>query len=167
MLRVLLTNDDGVLAPGLRALAQQLGRWCMVTVMAPSKPRSATSHSITLHKPLRITAVEEDCPEYAGDNVSAFACSGTPSDSVTLAILHQLAATPPDLVISGINDGMNVAQDLTYSGTVGGALEGAVLGVQHCGKPGGSRQPAVCRGRRTADALVLPGRRLASGACAL
>ena len=129
MFRVLLTNDDGILAPGLRALAKQLGGWCDVTVVAPSRPRSATSHSITLHKPLRLTRADDNCEEYAAESIAAYACSGTPSDCVMLGVLHLMNDTPPDLVISGINDGMNVAEDLTYSGTVGGALEGAIMGI--------------------------------------
>jgi 5'-nucleotidase len=127
--RVRLTNDDGIIAPGIRTLARQLARWCSVTVVAPNRPRSATSHSITLHKPLRLASATRDCEEYDHENIAAYSCSGTPSDCVMLGILHLHASNPLDLVISGINDGMNVAEDLTYSGTVGGALEGAILGV--------------------------------------
>lgn len=130
MLRVLLTNDDGIRAGGLAALARRLARHCEVLVVAPEQPSSATSHCITLHKPLRLTAVEDfgGC-EPATPRLVAYACSGTPSDCTMLGLLYLTNDKPVDLVISGINDGENVAQDLSYSGTVGAALEGAINGV--------------------------------------
>lgn len=130
-MRILLTNDDGIHADGIRCLAARLAQHAQVLVVAPDSPNSATSHCITLHKPLRLERVTRfgvDCG--ATGNIEAYACSGTPSDCVMLGALHVWRETPPDIVISGINDGVNVAQDLTYSGTVGGALEGAV-----CGRP--------------------------------
>lgn len=155
MPRVLLTNDDGIQAPGLRALAAQMAQWCEVTVVAPSKPRSATSHSITLHKPLRLSPAEAGCAEYKLDNVSAFDCSGTPSDCVMLGVLHLMKDAPPCIVISGINDGMNVAEDLTYSGTVGGALEGAVMGVPSIAASlAGHRRMNFAEAAEVLDALV-------------
>lgn len=130
MLRVLLTNDDGIQADGLGALALQLAQSCEVLVVAPDQPSSATSHCITLHKPLRLTRVERfhGCAG-SGPRLTAYACSGTPSDCTMLGLLHLTREHPVNLVISGINAGENVAQDLSYSGTVGAALEGAINGV--------------------------------------
>jgi len=131
MLRVLLTNDDGIQAEGLRALARRLAPRCEVLVVAPHEPSSATSHSITVHKPLRLKPWPQYTSECSSEGapLEAYACTGTPSDSVMLALLHLYQERLPHLVISGINDGPNVAQDLSYSGTVGSALEGAVIGV--------------------------------------
>jgi 5'-nucleotidase len=130
-LRVLLSNDDGIHAAGVRALAAALAPHTDVVVCCPANAASASSHSVTLHKPLRLHrhpdfAAEIGTPEHA---VEAWSCSGKPGDSVTLGLLHLAQDNPVDLVIAGINDGRNVAEDLTYSGTVGAALEGAVLGV--------------------------------------
>jgi 5'-nucleotidase len=130
-MRVLLTNDDGILAPGLRTLAAQLACHCDVLVVAPENASSASSHTITLHKPLRLTELPAFSREIGAVpcEVRAFTCSGRPSDCATLGVLHLAKDDPVDLLISGINDGCNVAEDLTYSGTVGAALEGAILGV--------------------------------------
>jgi 5'-nucleotidase len=130
-LRILISNDDGIHAEGMRTLAAQLAPHCDVLVVCPESASSASSHSVTLHKPLRLHPVtkfnaEIGCPEHT---VEAYACSGKPGDCVTLGLLHLAKDNPVDLVLSGINDGRNVAEDLTYSGTVGAALEGAVLGV--------------------------------------
>jgi 5'-nucleotidase len=128
--RVLLTNDDGITAPGLTELARRLAQRCEVLVVAPAKPSSAISHSITLHKPLRLTpaaALECQCANLAGLN--AWACTGTPADCIMLGLHHLWRDAWPQLVISGVNDGPNVAQDTAYSGTVGGAMEGAITGV--------------------------------------
>lgn len=129
MLHVLLTNDDGIGGAGLRQMALNLARHARVTVVAPDRPNSAISHAITLHKPLRMDRVDGFRCEGDPPRIEAYECSGTPSDCVTMGVLYLLTDAPPDLVISGINDGINVAQDLSYSGTVGGALEGAVIGV--------------------------------------
>lgn len=130
MLRVLLTNDDGIQSEGIRQLALQLSQRCDVTVIAPDSPASATSHSITLHKPLRLKPVKNMGYDPApGSTLRTYHCNGTPADCVMLGVMHLCKDAPPHLVISGINNGINVAQDLTYSGTVGGALEGAILGV--------------------------------------
>lgn len=130
MLRVLLTNDDGIAGEGLRMLALLLARHAQVLVVAPDRPNSATSHSITLHKPLRLAPTDGFRAEPSVEaRLRAYECSGTPSDCVMLGALHLSHADPPHLVISGINHGVNVAQDLTYSGTVGAALEGAVIGI--------------------------------------
>jgi 5'-nucleotidase len=118
---ILLSNDDGVDAYGLKLLARVLGERddTRVTVVAPADQQSATSHSLTLRDPLRVI-------DY-GDN--RYAVTGTPTDSVLVACEHILKDDPPDAVISGVNHGSNMAQDVTYSGTVAAALEGAIYGV--------------------------------------
>lgn len=122
-MRVLLTNDDGITSPGLLALARAVSSVAETYVVAPEQERSAASHSITLHKPLRATRVE------LGDTgVSAWATNGTPADCVVLAVLD-LLDKPPDVVISGINQGANLGMDLLYSGTVSGAVEAALFGI--------------------------------------
>ena len=119
---ILLTNDDGVHAPGILALREAVEPLGDVVVCAPDRPRSASGHAITLHKPLRVSEVR------TADGRAALACSGTPSDCVMLAFL-KLLHRPPDLVLSGINDGPNMGWDLTYSGTASAAMEGAILGA--------------------------------------
>lgn len=121
-MRILLTNDDGIYAPGLHAAWRALqAAGHEVFVCVPDRPRSACSHSITMHKPLRSHAVE------TADGV-AYTSNGTPADCVPLALL-QLMEAPPELVISGINLGPNLGDDVHYSGTVAGAMEGMLNGV--------------------------------------
>ena len=115
---ILITNDDGVMSPHLRELADALEPLAEVLVVAPERQRSAASHAITLHKPLRL---HEVAPR-------RFALSGTPVDCVYVGVL-KLAARAPALVISGINDGYNLGSDVFYSGTVAGAIEGALRGT--------------------------------------
>lgn len=122
-MRILITNDDGVMAEGLLSLKQALEQVAEVTVVAPDRPRSACGHSITLHKPLRLA--EATLP----DGTPAWTGSGTPSDCVTLGLLDVLKDNPPDLLFSGINHGPNLGWDLLYSGTVSAAMEGAIAGV--------------------------------------
>jgi 5'-nucleotidase len=122
--RVLITNDDGVHAEGLLALKRALDPLAEVAVVAPDRPRSACGHSITLHKPLRLSQTT------LADGSTAHTTSGTPSDCVTLALLEVMRDRKPDLVVSGINDGPNLGWDLTYSGTVSAAMEGAINGLQ-------------------------------------
>jgi 5'-nucleotidase len=126
MLKILITNDDGVAAPGIVALACRLAQHAHVVVVAPEKPSSARSHCITLHKPLRLNELAPYPVADARRRLDVFACSGTPVDCVVLGLDHVCAEHKPDLVLSGINDGYNVAEDLIYSGTVGGAVEGAI-----------------------------------------
>jgi len=122
-LKILLTNDDGVHAPGLLALEKSLsGRHTVVTV-APDRERSAVSHAITLHVPLRVTRVREH-----GSGMS-YSVTGTPADCVKLA-LGELLEFRPDVVVSGINPGPNVGINLNYSGTVSAAREAALLGCR-------------------------------------
>ncbi len=116
--RILLSNDDGVSAPGLRALAEAVEPLGEVWVVAPDKEQSATSHSLSLHHPLR---VREVAPRW-------FSVDGTPADSVYVAINHLMKDARPTLVLSGINHGPNLADDVIYSGTVAAAMEGSILG---------------------------------------
>ncbi len=121
-LRILVTNDDGVTAPGLLALKRSLEALGDVFVVAPERPRSAVGHAVTLHKPLRLTEVMLE------DGSHAWCCSGTPTDCVSIAydvVMEQRV----DLAFAGINDGANLGWDITYSGTVMGALEAAMLGI--------------------------------------
>ncbi|MBW3623644.1 MAG: 5'/3'-nucleotidase SurE [Armatimonadetes bacterium] len=119
---ILLTNDDGVHAEGILALREAVEHLGKVVVCAPDRPRSATGHAITLHKPLRVAEVR------MANGMTAYATSGTPSDCVMMAFVHLLGRTP-DLVLSGINDGPNMGWDLTYSGTASAAMEGAIYGA--------------------------------------
>ena len=122
-MRILVSNDDGIQAPGIQALATFLALEHEVTVVAPDRERSATGHSLTLHRPLRAEPVSGPAGVQA-----AWAVSGTPSDCVKLA-LGALLSAPPDLVCSGINRGPNLGTDVLYSGTVSAALEGVINGV--------------------------------------
>jgi len=118
-LRILLTNDDGVHSAGLRALAEVASRHGEPIICAPDRERSACGHGMTLREPLRMRQVE------TASGVPAFEVNGLPVDCVNLA-LHELLPNGCDLVIAGINNGPNLGWDSTYSGTVGGALEGSV-----------------------------------------
>jgi 5'-nucleotidase len=118
MPRILVTNDDGVHSDGIKALADALRACGDVTVVAPIQEASAIGHALTLRRPLRIDAIGPDI----------FAVDGTPTDCVNLAITHVLRGKP-DLIVSGINKGWNLGDDVTYSGTVSGALEGALLEI--------------------------------------
>ncbi|MHB1319884.1 MAG: 5'/3'-nucleotidase SurE [Anaerolineae bacterium] len=122
MPNILITNDDGYEAPALAALARSLAAIGKVTVFAPDHNWSAAGHTKTMHKPLRIT--EGALP----DGTPLLTTTGTPSDCVGLALLGVLSEQP-DLVISGINQGTNIGHDITYSGTVAAAMEGAVFGI--------------------------------------
>jgi 5'-nucleotidase len=114
-----MTNDDGIFSEGIRLLARSLGRFGEVVVVAPDREQSATGHSLTLTRPLRMQRLEEGW----------YAVDGTPTDCVNLAVLSLLKETPPDLVVSGINFGLNVGDDVTYSGTVSATFEASLLGI--------------------------------------
>jgi 5'-nucleotidase len=114
---VLVTNDDGYFSPGILALADALRSIGRVVVVAPETEASAVGHALTLRRPLRLDRVSED----------VYSVDGTPTDCVNIAI-HEVLDGPPDLVVSGINKGLNIGDDVTYSGTVAGALEAALLG---------------------------------------
>jgi len=118
MRRILVTNDDGYRSDGLEALAEALQPLGEVTIVAPVTEASAIGHALTLRHPLRL--------ERIADRV--FAVDGTPTDCVNIAVT-QVFKGLPDLVVSGINKGWNLGDDVTYSGTVAGALEGALLGT--------------------------------------
>jgi 5'-nucleotidase len=124
MPQILVTNDDGILAPGLAFLAEALRALGTVTVLAPEKNWSASGHVKTMHKPLRVREA------MTADGRAALACSGAPSDCVALALMG-LTGVDFDLVVSGINPFANLGQDVTYSGTVTAAMEAALMG-----KPG-------------------------------
>ncbi|MBV9045679.1 MAG: 5'/3'-nucleotidase SurE [Alphaproteobacteria bacterium] len=119
-MRILVTNDDGIHAPGLGS-AEKIARSLTddVWVVAPEIEQSGASHSLTLALPLRLRQVEKQ----------RFAVSGTPTDCVMMACTHVLKDRKPDLVLSGVNAGSNIAEDVTYSGTVAGAMEGTALGI--------------------------------------
>ena len=123
-MHILVSNDDGVEAPGLRALAEALLPLGEVTVVAPDREQSAASHSISLHRPLRI----EEMPAWGG--VKRYAVDGTPTDAVYVGVNHLLRESPPDVVASGINRGANLAMDVLYSGTVAAAMEGTSCGLK-------------------------------------
>ncbi|MBN2305906.1 MAG: 5'/3'-nucleotidase SurE, partial [Anaerolineae bacterium] len=120
-MHILVSNDDGVHAPGIAALAEAMLPFGTVTVVAPRENQSATGHRKTMHKPLRVDPV----PTFPVKGVKAYATSETPSDSVSLALLGFIEE-PIDLVVSGINLGPNLGQDLTYSGTVSAAFESVI-----------------------------------------
>jgi 5'-nucleotidase len=123
-MRVLLTNDDGITAPGLNAMRRALLEVPDVDleVIAPDSNRSATGRAVTLHDPIWVEEFE------FGDGTTGFATDGTPVDCVRFAALGLIEA-PPELIVSGINHGANLGDDITYSGTVAAALEGIMLGL--------------------------------------
>jgi 5'-nucleotidase len=119
MPKILVTNDDGIHSAGIIALADALATVGEVIVVAPAHEMSAASHSLTLTRPLRIERIDD----------SHFSVDGTPTDCITLAMNHLLKDSLPALVVSGINKGGNLGEDITYSGTVAGALEAAIYGL--------------------------------------
>jgi 5'-nucleotidase len=121
-MRILLTNDDGVYAPGLAALATQLRNLGDVEVIAPAVEQSGVGHSITFLSPLVCKEIFRDGQKWA------WAVEGSPADCVKLAI-GELLSPPPDLVVSGINNGLNAGINVLYSGTVAAAIEGAFFGI--------------------------------------
>ncbi|WP_066375688.1 MULTISPECIES: 5'/3'-nucleotidase SurE [unclassified Anabaena] len=124
-MKLLISNDDGISALGIRTLANCLAAAGHdVTVVCPDRERSATGHGLTLHQPIRAEIVES----IFHPAVKAWACDGTPSDCVKLA-LWALLESPPDLVLSGINQGANLGTEILYSGTVSAAMEGMIEGI--------------------------------------
>lgn len=118
MTTILLTNDDGYDSPGLVALRQTLQKLGKVYTVAPSRDNSAVSHSLTMHRPLRL--------KHIADNIVAV--DGTPADCVAVAI-QKLLPEPPSLLVSGINNGPNLGDDISYSGTVSAAIEGTMYAI--------------------------------------
>jgi 5'-nucleotidase len=121
-LHVLISNDDGIAAPGIHALVKEIRKIAKVTVVAPDRQQSAVGHAITMNYPLRAIPYERD-GEFFG-----YAVDGTPADAVKLGVRYLLKERP-DLVVSGINHGSNTAINILYSGTVSAATEGTVLGI--------------------------------------
>ena len=120
-MRILLTNDDGVNARGLRLLETVARKFSDdIWVVAPAEEQSGAGHSLTLTTPVRLRRHDE----------RRFSVSGTPTDAVMLALAHIMKDSPPDVILSGINRGANLAEDVTYSGTVSAAMEGALAGVR-------------------------------------
>lgn len=115
---ILITNDDGVYSPGIQMLAKRLRELDSVAIVAPDRERSAAAHSMTLHRPLLIEEIKE----------GVYSVNGTPTDCVNIAVKGLLKETPR-LVVSGINKGPNLGDDVTYSGTVAGAIEARLLGI--------------------------------------
>src|SRR5262245_12860963 len=118
-MRILVTNDDGYRSEGIHVLAAAFKAMGDVTIVAPVEEASAAGHSLTLRHPLRLDAISD----------GVFAVDGTPTDCVNVAITQVFKGELPGLVVSGINKGWNLGDDITYSGTVAGALEGALLGI--------------------------------------
>ncbi|MDI6602316.1 MAG: 5'/3'-nucleotidase SurE [Thermoanaerobacteraceae bacterium] len=119
---ILLTNDDGIYSPGIHTLAQTLSQKYEVVVVAPDRERSAISHAITMHKPLRVNKLHNEEP------YKSYYVNGTPADCVKLSI-EVLLKNKPDFIISGINRGANLGTDIIYSGTVSAAIESYLYGI--------------------------------------
>ena len=129
-MRILISNDDGYLSPGIRALHTAMGKLSSATIVAPDRNRSGASNSLTLSHPIGVTAHADDI----------YSVEGTPTDCVNIALSGLLAAEP-DMVVSGINDGPNMGDDVLYSGTVAAAIEGRSLGHPALAVSMGSGQP--------------------------
>jgi 5'-nucleotidase len=147
-MHILITNDDGYLAAGIECLTLELSRVARVSVVAPDRNKSGASNSLTLMHPLRVERVRED----------SYYVDGTPTDCVHLA-LSGLLDSQPDMVVSGINDGPNLGDDVLYSGTVAAAMEGRYLGlpaiaVSLAGKPASHFDTAAAITRRVVERLV-------------
>ena len=158
-MHILVTNDDGVNAPGLLALTQEMRKLGKVTVFAPDKNWSASGHVKTMERPLRVKEV------MLADGTSAYASDGAPSDCVALPLLG-LVEEPIDIVVSGINPNANIGHDVTYSGTVTAAMEGVIAGVKGVAvsldSPEGHRAPldystAAAVGRRVVEQVIADG----------
>ncbi|ACV62241.1 stationary-phase survival protein SurE [Desulfofarcimen acetoxidans DSM 771] len=121
-MRLLLSNDDGINAKGIKTLAERLSKTAEVFVVAPDRERSSTGHGITVYRPLMVTEM------HLCKDVVAWSISGTPADCVKLGI-DELLPARPDLIISGINNGSNLSTDVLYSGTVSAAIEGVINGI--------------------------------------
>jgi 5'-nucleotidase len=115
---ILVTNDDGFFSKGIQTLAEVLQELGEVYIVAPDRDRSAVSHALTMHRPLKVDLIKEKC----------FSVNGTPTDCVVVGV-KKLLPREPDLLVSGINKGANLGEDVTYSGTVSAAIEGTILNV--------------------------------------
>lgn len=123
---ILVTNDDGITAPGIRNLVEAMKPFGQVIVVAPDSPQSAMGHAITINRPLRLDKVQ------VFEGVDSWQCSGTPVDCVKLAV-NQILHRKPDLCVSGINHGSNSSINVIYSGTMSAAMEGAIEGIPSIG----------------------------------
>jgi len=121
-MNILVSNDDGINAPGIQTLVDALEKIADVFVVAPDREQSAVGHAITIHDPLKVSK------KYIDGKLFGYAVSGTPADCVKLA-LCSLMPEPPDLIVSGVNQGSNLGTDIIYSGTVSAATEGTLLGI--------------------------------------
>lgn len=123
-MHILLTNDDGILAPGIRALWQELSKVFRISVVAPDSEKSASSQAITVHHPIWVDKHPLD-----NQDICAWRVGGTPTDCVKIALEALLLNDQPDIIVSGINQGSNLGTDVLYSGTVSAAIEGALHGL--------------------------------------
>ena len=155
---ILICNDDGIHAPGIKALAEAMDGLGELHVVAPQEEQSGVSQAITIRHPVRV----KDVPfEVASGPIQAFAVSGTPADCVKLAV-DQLLPRKPDLVVSGINQGPNAAINVMYSGTVSAALEASILGIDAvafslCAWLGGDYAPSQVFARKIAATVLEEG----------
>jgi 5'-nucleotidase len=124
-MKILLTNDDGIMSKGLQTLAQNISSLGDVIIAAPDRERSAVGHAITINNPVKIRKIHLGCNEK-----EAYAIEGTPVDCVKIGINVILNNVKPDILISGINNGINLGTDVIYSGTVSAAIEGTILGIK-------------------------------------
>ena len=124
---ILITNDDGVSAPGIRALIEVMSTIGDVVIVAPDKPQSAMGHAITINNTLHLNKISKD-----SDAVLEYSCSGTPVDCVKIAV-HEILKRKPDLCVSGINHGSNSSINVIYSGTMSAAVEAGIEGIQAIG----------------------------------
>jgi len=124
---ILVTNDDGMFAPGIKALVEVASKFGEVVVVAPNSPQSGQGHAITLTEPIRLNKVD------VFDNIEAYECSGTPVDCVKLAKHVLLKDRNIDLCVSGINHGSNAAVNIIYSGTMSAAMEASIEGIKSIG----------------------------------
>ena len=118
-LKILVTNDDGYFSDGIKALAKELSKKHKISLVAPDREQSASSHSLTLNHPLRMTKIDKNI----------YTTDGTPTDCVMLAVHLLYKGKKPDMIVSGINHGANMGDDVTYSGTIAAAIEGSILQV--------------------------------------
>ena len=123
-MHIFVTNDDGVAAPGIRALARALSALAKITVIAPAEGVSSCSSALSLRKPMKLKKQQS-----YGENIEVYSLTGTTGDCCKLALEYWLKDDLPDLIVSGINDGFNTGSDCLYSGTVAGALEGIFAGI--------------------------------------
>ena len=123
----MVVNDDGITAPGIKVLIEEMQKLGKVTVVAPEGPQSGTGHAITIGKPLRIDRI------HIYPDVEMYKCSGTPVDCVKLAVNKVFKGSKPDICVSGVNHGLNNSINVLYSGTMSAAVEGAIEGIPSIG----------------------------------